>query len=40
MSKMGSQDSFEYLQHKLWPIERPIVKISIWLPTTKSQESP
>jgi len=40
MSKMGSHDPFEYLKHKLWPKERPKVKLAIWLPTTKSQESP
>jgi len=36
MSKMGLHDSLEYLKHKLWLR----VKVSIWLPTTKSQESP
>jgi len=30
---------FEYLQHKLWQKERPRVKLAIWLPTTKNQES-
>jgi hypothetical protein len=40
MSKMGSHDPFGYLKHKLWPKERPRVKLSIWLPTIKSQESP
>jgi hypothetical protein len=39
MSKMGSYDSFRHLKHKLWPKERPGVKLAIWLPTTKSQES-
>jgi hypothetical protein len=40
MSKMGLHDPFEYLKHKLWPKEGPGVKLPIWLPTTKSQESP
>jgi hypothetical protein len=40
MLKMGSNLPFGYLKHKLWPKERPIVKLSIWLPTIKSQESP
>jgi hypothetical protein len=40
MSKVGSHDPFGHLKHKLWPKERPKVKLAIWLPTTKSQESP
>jgi hypothetical protein len=40
MSKMGSNDPFGYLKHKLWPKERSRVKLPIWLPTTKSQELP
>jgi hypothetical protein len=40
MFKMGLHDPFEYLKHKLWPKERPKVKLPIRLPTTKSQESP
>jgi hypothetical protein len=40
MSKMGSHDPFGYLKHKLWPKERPKVKLAIWLLTTKSRESP
>jgi hypothetical protein len=36
---MGLHDPFEYLKHKLWPRKRPKVKVSIWLPTRKSQES-
>jgi len=40
MSKMGSHDPFGHLKHKLWPKERSRVKLAIWLPTTKSQESP
>jgi hypothetical protein len=40
MSKMGSHDPFGYLKHKLWSKEKLRVKLSIWLPTTKSQESP
>jgi hypothetical protein len=39
MSKMGSHDPFGHLKHKLWPKERPIVKLAIWLLTTKSWES-
>jgi hypothetical protein len=37
---MGSHDPFGHLKHKLWPKEGPRVKLSIWLPITKSQESP
>jgi hypothetical protein len=40
MSKMGSNDPFGHLTHKLWPKERPGVKLAIWLPTIKSRESP
>jgi hypothetical protein len=39
MSKMGLHDPFEYLKHKLWPKERLRVKVSIWFPTIKNQES-
>jgi hypothetical protein len=39
MSKIGSYDPFGHLKHKLWPKERPRVKLVVWLPTTKSQES-
>ncbi len=39
ISKMGLHDPFEYLWHKLWPKERSGVKMSIWLPITKNQES-
>jgi hypothetical protein len=39
MSKMGSHDPFGHLKHKLWPKERPKVKLTIWLLTTKNQES-
>jgi len=39
MSKMGSHCSFGHLRHKLWPKERSRVKLSIWLPTKKSQKS-
>jgi hypothetical protein len=38
MSKMGSHHPFEHLKHKLWPKERPRVKLAIWLPTIKSWE--
>jgi hypothetical protein len=37
---MGSHYPFGYLKHKLWPKEGPRVKLPIWLPTTKSRESP
>jgi len=39
MSKMASHWSFGHLQPKLWAKERPGVKLIVWLPTTKSQES-
>jgi hypothetical protein len=38
-SKMGSHEPFGHLQHKLWSKKRPVVKLTIWLPTTKSWES-
>jgi len=37
--KMGSHDPFGHLKHKLWPKKRLGVKLAIWLPTIKSQES-
>jgi len=40
MSKMGLHGSFGYFKHKLWPKERPRVKLAIWLPTIKSHKSP
>jgi hypothetical protein len=40
MSKMGLHDPFGHFKHKLWPTKRSGVKLPIWLPTTKSQESP
>ncbi len=40
MSKMGSHDPFGHIKHKLWPKEGPVVKLPIWLPTTKSWEVP
>jgi hypothetical protein len=40
MSRMGSHDSFSHFKHKIWPKEGPGVKLAIWLPPTKSQESP
>ncbi len=40
MSKIISHDPFGYLQNKLWLKEGRGVKVSIWLPTTKSQKSP
>jgi hypothetical protein len=39
MSKMGSHRPFGHLKHKLWPKERPVVKLAVWLSATKSQES-
>jgi len=39
MSKMASHGPFGHLQHKLWQKKRPRVKLAIWLPTTKNQES-
>jgi hypothetical protein len=36
---MASHWSFGHLQPKLWAKEGPGVKLAIWLPTTKSQES-
>jgi len=38
-SKMASHEPFGHLQHKLWLKEGPRVKMAVWLPTTKSQES-
>jgi hypothetical protein len=40
MSKLGLHDPFGYLKHKLCLKEGLGVKLAIWLPTTKSQESP
>jgi hypothetical protein len=39
MSKMGLHDPFGHLKHKLWPKEGSGVKLAVWLPTTKNQES-
>jgi hypothetical protein len=39
MSKMGLHEPFGHLQNKLWQKARPGVKLAVWLPTTKSQES-
>jgi hypothetical protein len=39
MSKLASNWSFGHLQPKLWTKEGPGVKLAVWLPTTKSQES-
>jgi hypothetical protein len=36
---MGSHDSFGHLKHKLWPKERPGIKLAVWFPTIKSRES-
>ncbi len=35
---MSLHDPFGHLKHKLWPKERPRVKLAVWLPTTKSWE--
>jgi hypothetical protein len=35
-----SHDPFGHVKHKLWPKERPGVKLSIWFPITKSRKSP
>jgi hypothetical protein len=40
MFKMGSHDPFGHSKHKLWPKTRTEVKLTIWLSTIKSQESP
>jgi hypothetical protein len=39
MSKMGSHEPFEDLQHKLWQKERSGIKLAVWFSTTKNQES-
>jgi hypothetical protein len=39
MSKMASHEPFGHLHPKLWAEEGPGVKLVVWLPTTKSQES-
>ncbi len=36
---MGSHDAFGHLKHNIWPKEKPEVKLTIWLLTTKSRES-
>jgi hypothetical protein len=36
---MASHEPFGHLQHKLWQKEGSGVKLAVWLPTTKSQES-
>jgi hypothetical protein len=36
---MASHWQFEHLQPKLWAKEGPGVKLTVWFPTTKSQES-
>jgi len=36
---MGLYNSFGHLKHKLWPKEGPKVKLVVWFPTTKIQES-
>jgi hypothetical protein len=39
MSEMALHESFGHLKPKLWAKEGSGVKLSVWLPTTKSQES-
>jgi hypothetical protein len=39
MLKMGLHEPFGHFHHRLWQKERPGVKLTIWLPTTKSRES-
>jgi hypothetical protein len=39
MSKMALHEPFGHLQPKLWAKEGPRIKLAIWLPTTKRQES-
>jgi hypothetical protein len=39
MSKMALHEPFEHLQPKLWSKEGSGVKLTVWLPTTKSRES-
>jgi len=39
MSKMASHEPFGHMQYKLWSKEGSGVKLAIWFPTTKSQES-
>jgi hypothetical protein len=36
---MAFHEPFKNLQHKLWTKEGPRVKLAVWLPTTKNQES-
>ncbi len=36
---MALHEPFGHLQHKLWSKEGPRVKLAVWLPTTKSQDS-
>jgi hypothetical protein len=36
---MASHEPFGHQQPKLWSKERPRVKLAVWLPTIKSQES-
>jgi hypothetical protein len=36
---MASHEPFVHLKPKLWAKEGPRVKLEVWLPTTKSQES-
>jgi hypothetical protein len=39
MPKMASHEPFGHLQPKLWAKEGSGVRLAVWLPTTKSQES-
>jgi hypothetical protein len=40
MAKMSSNDPCGYLKHKLWQKKAMRIKMSIWIPNTKIQESP
>jgi hypothetical protein len=35
----GLASPIRHLKHKLWPKERPGIKVAIWHPTTKSRKS-
>jgi hypothetical protein len=40
MSEMGSHEPFGHLQHKLCQKERPGIKLSVWVPTSKVGNRP
>jgi hypothetical protein len=37
---MDSHDPFGHFKHKLWPKKGSGIKLAVWFPTIKSQESP